>query len=161
MQVLRGRRPSTISPIAWFMTRVKKTDSGCWLWTGYCKNGRYGHLQLRGRSLQAHVHSYELHCGPVPTGLEVCHRCDVSRCVNPAHLFLATHRENMLDCASKDRLGGTKLTRDARKVLCAEYASGGVTQAVLAAKYGVSQGVVSHVLMVGGLGRPRRKLERK
>jgi hypothetical protein len=35
--------------------------------------------------------------------MEVAHRCDVPACVNPEHLFLASHLENMQDCAKKMR----------------------------------------------------------
>lgn len=48
--------------------------------------------------------SYEMHFGSIPSGMEVCHRCDVMRCVNPAHLFIGTHTENVRDCAAKGRM---------------------------------------------------------
>jgi hypothetical protein len=52
----------------------------------------------------AHVASYILFVAPVPKGLNVCHKCDVKRCVNPEHLFLGTAKENANDAREKGRL---------------------------------------------------------
>jgi hypothetical protein len=87
-----------------FWEKVEKTD-GCWLWTGVVK-GWYGRIR-RGRAADgdvgAHRFSYELHCGPIPSGMFVCHRCDNPRCVNPDHLFVGTQRDNMRDKIKKHR----------------------------------------------------------
>ena len=85
-----------------FWSKVNKTE-GCWLWTGG-KNYGYGQFWDGRKPQQAHRISWGIHCGPIPDGLWVLHRCDVPSCVNPAHLFLGTHTDNMRDAATKGRL---------------------------------------------------------
>ena len=83
-------------------------NSGCWLWLGAVRNG-YGRLIIGSRSdktrrsVSAHRLSYETYIGPIPSGLEVCHKCDVRCCVNPAHLFVGTRQDNVDDREAKGR----------------------------------------------------------
>lgn len=91
-----------------YWSRVVRTGEGeCWSWDGSTSRG-YGQLSSpRGRGnapVKAHRVSYEMHYGPIPTGMEVCHRCDNPPCSNPEHLFLGTHADNMRDMGAKGRV---------------------------------------------------------
>jgi DNA-binding XRE family transcriptional regulator len=81
-----------------------RPDTGCWQWTSATAEGRYGVLWFAdGKSKYAHRVSYELHVGPIPDGLVICHRCDNGLCVNPDHLFAGTTKDNHDDMVSKGR----------------------------------------------------------
>jgi HNH endonuclease len=134
-----------------FWAKVQKTDS-CWLWTGFVNSqSRYGKIQIGPRKsrVMAWVHriSWELTNGPIPDGIEVCHNCpggDNPRCVNPSHLFLGTHADNMRDAARKgqmakgERRPTSKLTDATVRLIRMRYAAGGITQQALADEHGVS-----------------------
>jgi hypothetical protein len=122
---------------------VEKTDS-CWLWRGTLANRGYGFLIFRGKRLQTHRVSYEIHKGEIPSGLFVCHTCDVRDCVNPDHLFLGTIQENRADCVQKrrhgfgDSHGRSKLTSSDVAKMRQMFETGGHTKVALAKMFGVS-----------------------
>jgi len=93
-------------------------SAGCWQWLGAKIPAGYGTLQVKENTKLAHRISWEIHCGEIPAELFVLHHCDNKICVNPDHLFLGTHRDNVDDAVRKGRhLHGekhhkTKLTDD-------------------------------------------------
>mgnify|MGYP001598312210 CR=1 FL=1 len=121
-----------------FFRHVDKTER-CWLWNGYTNAYGYGTFGISHRSTLAHRVSWNLHKGEIPSGICVLHFCDNPPCVNPDHLFLGTHKDNMHDATVKGRIGAMKVTawdvanmRQERKL--------GVRYAVLADRYGLTQG---------------------
>ena len=85
-----------------FQGSYMKDPSGCWLWSGSTHNG-YGMLGIRDATIRAHRASWELHKGSIPENMLVLHKCDTPPCVNPEHLFLGTHQDNVADKVSKFR----------------------------------------------------------
>lgn len=150
-----------------------KYSGSCWLWTGGLWSNGYGKLRIGsmvdGSRTEVLIHrlSYEMHKGPVPEGMKVCHECDVRNCWNPDHLFPGTAKDNNDDCHRKGRHahGDThparidpsyfrrgldnpisKLTDQAATEIRNEYRPvyGSITR--LARKHGVSVGAVQAIL---------------
>lgn len=86
--------------IAHFWAKIEKRENGCWEWTGPISD-RYGRYTFRKRPLLTHRIAYALSFG-VPSG-NICHRCDNTKCCNPAHLFQGTQADNLNDMFAKGR----------------------------------------------------------
>jgi hypothetical protein len=127
---------------------IPEPMSGCFIWTAAVTPDGYGllakersHLSGGSAMFLAHRASWELHRGPIIDGLHVLHNCDNPYCVNPDHLFLGTHSDNMKDSVAKGRKnnakgvahGGAKLTEEQALEIKYSKESG----AALAKRFGV------------------------
>lgn len=125
----------------------------CWLWVGTTNNKGYGQLKINKKNTGAHRVSYMVHIGPIPEGMFVLHQCDNPACINPYHLFLGTHADNMRDKVQKGRMHDqrgehnpkAKITelqaRDAH-----ERAAKGERQSDIARSYGVTRSAISRII---------------
>jgi len=87
-----------------FKNRIEEKD-GCWLWKKSINSDGYGHLHYEGKPMLAHRVSYTLFTGPIAAGLIVRHLCPhhFKHCVNPDHLTIGTHKDNMEDKKKEGR----------------------------------------------------------
>ena len=115
----------------WAKVAVNGRDA-CWLWRGgvYLNSAMvpYGRMWLHGRTVGSHRIAWTFANGAIPDGMMIMHRCDTPLCVNPRHLFIGTHQDNMQDMEAKgrgnrpraapgERNGNARLTRrDVRKI---------------------------------------------
>jgi len=87
-----------------FWQKVEKNPSKCWIWKGATLNkSKYGQFKINNKNQLSHRVSWIIHYGEIPIGKDVLHKCDNPQCVNPSHLFIGSHKENMMDKTKKGR----------------------------------------------------------
>ena len=133
--------------------------NGCWIWQGYINKRGYGIASRKGLRIRAHRLFYQAYKGAIKD-LHVLHKCDNPSCVNPDHLFLGTHKDNMRDKAKKGRAPGfkgesnpfCKLTFKQVLKIRELYETGKYSQRRLAKMFDSSQ------TNIGGIVRKERRL---
>ena len=129
-----------------FWKYVEDTPIGsCWLWNGYQNSKGYGMFTIHRKMYLAHRVSWEMYNGPILYDKQhVLHRCDTPLCVNPGHLFLGTHQQNVRDMVNKGRQRfdpvtlGVVLTEQKVRDMRAEYTGKFGSISALARKYKVN-----------------------
>jgi hypothetical protein len=141
------KRAVFCSPRCALASKTRRSESGCWEWTGHLKLNGYGVLSYNGKHQHAHKLALETELGrPLKPGFETCHECDNRACVNPAHLSEGTRSDNMLGAVYRGRLvpdpprcagerhGQSKLTEEMVRTIRAS--SDGARE--IAARYGIN-----------------------
>lgn len=137
-------------PVSNFWSRVDKSEgpTACWPWLGHTHRIGYGRVGWKNRVWGAHQVAWQISFGPIPKGMCVLHKCNNKICVNPTHLKLGTHKENMADAIKsgvgvgecKARRGSahglSKLTESQVVKIRTEFRQGR-SQAEIARRYGV------------------------
>lgn len=142
-----------------FWARVDTAGpDGCWLWTGARYGTGYGAVRFGGKMRRAHRVSWEVHNSGVPGELLVCHKCDVRTCVNPAHLFLGTYKDNNRDMAAKGRHVGARKLTDEQVRRIREMRASGMTFIEIAPHFGVTRQAIGLICRGQRLAKVSLKL---
>jgi hypothetical protein len=143
-----------------FFEKVNKTDD-CWEWTATKNNKGYGMFYpgYGKEKVLAHRFSWEFHNypSPIPKGKNVLHVCDNPGCVNPAHFFIGSHLDNMLDKENKGRgnhpCGDGRpldLTDEEIEDIIKRYTNGTCLRS-LGRDYGIDKATIGRVLRKNGI----------
>ena len=124
----------------------------CWEWTVAKNNMGYGTVRVKTKAWLAHRLWFQYVNGPIPEELEVCHSCDNPACVNPFHLWLGTHTENLRDAVEKGRIRtgeaalGAKLRQQEGNEI-RRLVGGGLSQSRAGQRFGVAQSTVENIIL--------------
>lgn len=155
-------------PTPWRERFPQKVDrsagqDACWLWLGGRAPNGYGRFNLEhAKPVGAHRAAWMFEHGDIPDGMSVLHRCDNRPCVNPAHLYVGTQRDNLRDMVARGRYRGNIAAELARLgkghtswratltpaqviAMRERYATTGVTASALGAEFGVGETATYHI----------------
>jgi len=126
-----------------------KVDIGgpdeCWEWMAVRHPFGHGKIKVDGQYEYAHRVAYSLERGALGDDL-VLHKCDNPPCVNPNHLYLGDHSDNLKDAYER---GGqersSKLSENQVREIKRKLQDGDTSQRELAEEYGVVRGCISNI----------------
>ncbi len=143
--MVRGSSAKPLSERLWAKVDRTGGPDACWPFVGSIASNGYGSFHLPGiGSTTASRASWIINVGPIPEGMEVCHRCDNRPCVNPAHLFLGTPTVNRRDMVDKGRWNGPRIAPEVVAAIL-EGVAAGERQRDIAGRLGVDQSTVSRI----------------
>ena len=133
----------------------------CWHWKGSCA-GPQGYesptLYFDKKPWVVARLVYEMYNNHPLNELNVLHKCDNRKCINPDHLFAGTQKDNMQDCKSKGRMTqiakiqesnvkNRKLTpAQAKEIREIRHSNPSISFRELGEIYGVSYGIIGSII---------------
>jgi hypothetical protein len=93
---------------------VASGDDGCIEWPFSRDKDGYGWCSRMGQK-RAHRVAWVVANGPLPSGGHVLHKCDNPPCINPRHLWVGGHADNMRDMHEKGRASGCAVTQNLKE----------------------------------------------
>lgn len=134
-----------LTPEDRFLQKVKARESGCHEWQSTIKRDGYGGFWLNKPTL-AHIAAWKIFRGEIPEGMCVLHRCDNRKCVNLAHLYLGTQKDNVHDMHERKRaVGNRKLKQSDVQDIRQMLKTSNWSQAEIGRLYGVKQAAISKI----------------
>lgn len=143
-----------------FFKHILLQENGCWLWSSYVHKNGYGRVIIDGKVRLSHRISWLIHRGQIPSQIDghktfICHTCDNRACVNPDHLYLGNHIQNMNDMKVRNRADrrygnknkAAKLNREKAQEIRKFYHDNSLSQDKVAFIYGVSQKTISDIVV--------------
>jgi hypothetical protein len=132
-----------------FWQKVERSECECWEWTAYRDRAGYGSFRVGGKIHKAHRVSFMLSHGSVPSDRMIRHDCDNPSCVNPDHLRVGEHIDNMRDMVERGRGAAPAGTRHHSNILSEAQVlairADARKHADVAADYGVSKSTVTAI----------------
>ena len=144
-------QPRTFDVRFWGNVSKPDGEDGCWLWKGTLFDTGYGSVSIDGESCLTHRVSYEQVNGKIPEGMMVLHSCHNRNCINPDHLRVGTHDDNMRDMTDADRQakgemdGNSKLVEEEVQEIKRLLSTGQFTHKQIARMFGVARPTITDI----------------
>ena len=116
---------------------------GCWVWMSTLDKLGRAVCNINYKVRRAHRCVWEVYVSPIPEGKQCLHHCDNKYCVNPEHLYIGTHTDNMRDIWKRkpiDRHGerAPKSKLKDSQVRYIRWKKGAMTGKQLAQQFGIT-----------------------
>lgn len=133
-----------------FESKIFYSPCGCWYWLSFIDSCGRARINYKGKNVPAARISHEIFKGTVGDK-HVLHYCDNPACVNPNHLFLGTHQDNMEDMRKKGRASRLLGSKNPASILTENdvlkiKSMKGISVSIIAKEFGVAEITIYKIL---------------